>query len=246
MSRLSAAAFAVLLLAAAPLHSPAAQSPRLKRWEVSVQGSRSWGRPAGAIETAMRDGGLGDARVSSGFCYLFTEVCFSYDYDLVVAYPHTVRGDETRTLAVSYLLRPWLRIRVQHGSADLGSTTGHREPGGYLGLSQRVSTVAALAVVGEGLHVGVGPSMNGVRVGTEGQGTRSVARLGAVLHAGLRVPERKRFFLTVTAQYHFVRSVDVGPYTVWYDWAGDSTVTMPRTRVPVSYRQLHAGFGLAL
>lgn len=233
---------ALLVFLGGALATLSGQTPLRRRWEVSLSGGSSSGRAPDGVRAAMRTSGFGDAYVIPAGCYIIACI----DHDVSVAFPYNVGGDQTRTLDVSYALRSWLRVRAQFGGADLGWTMGYHAPWGYLGVRQRVGTTAALLVVGEGVYVGVGPSMNQVRIGPEYQRTRSVARFGTVLHVGLRVPERKRFFVTVTAQYHYIGSVDIGPYPVSYTLTSDSTVTLPRTSVSASYRALRFGFGAAL
>lgn len=160
------------------------------------------------------------------------------------AYPRTLRGGLTTTVALGYRVRPWLTLLLQPSSADLGETAGYRAPQGWLLLRQRVTSNSALAVVNAGvLHAGVGPAIHRLTVIREEYNPVTEAkrtRIGATVHAGLTVPAHTRLFVEVALQYQLVGSMAFGPVA-----ASDSTM-VARTEASFNYHTLKLGMGLRL
>ena len=215
-------------------NDPSHNRPR-RRWEISWTAGGSSGGAAVAITGAMSAAGL-NSTIPGG--------CFFLGCWGDIHHPWSDDGGTTRMLAVSYAVRPWWTLRLQHTVGDLSETLGYRAPSGWLSLRQSVTSVSVLAVVSAGgLHAGVGPSLHRLAVTREeyhpSNSRRS--RVGMTFHSGLSLPARTRVFADVAVQYQLVGSMNVGPLTT-----SDSTATMARTRASFSYRTVKVGFGVRL
>lgn len=143
---------------------------------------------------------------------------------------------------VSYMVRPWWTLRLQHSTADLGETFGYLAPYSWVSLRQAVTSVSVLAVISAGgLHLGAGPSLHrpAITRAEYPETTSRRSKLGMTFHAGLSLPVRSRVFADIAVQYQLVGSMDIGPFTV------DST-TIARTRAAFSHRTIKLGMGVRL
>lgn len=221
-------------------HAPIAyaQAHLARRVAVSWSVGGHIGGPASALEGAMRASGFGDDEQ----CWLF---CTG-----TVSHPFSRTTGGTSTLALSYLAAPWLEIRLQRTTADLGTTFGyHAATDALLAVRQSVATVAALAMVSpDGLWwVGAGPSLNVVaddRTDAGGAGQRA-SRLGAVLDLGFTAPAHSLLFLSITGQYHYVGSSSVGPFSST-GLSQNAGTTIPQFNASFSHGLITVGLGIRL
>jgi len=220
---------------AQPAEAPDSALPRLKRLSISVYGGAAIGGTAGALESDMRAAGLD--KTTPPYCFL--GMC-NNDY---IPHPETQAGASSM-LALKYRLRPQWAIQLQYGSASTGRTIGNAGGfGALLVLDHGVRTLAALATFEEGpLQLGLGPALHVVRVVDEPQqtgGATEVSKLGLVVDAGLQFPRNSRFFVDLRAQYRWVGSATVGPYTASIF---DESAVLPESSLSFN----HAWFGIGV
>ena len=183
----------------------------------------------------MRAAGLAD--VMEGGCFVFCSGPISH--------PQTYSNGLPRTWVVRYFVRPAAQVRFLWAQAPLGETHGYKADLHFLTLDKRVSTYALMGAVGAGpLWLAAGPSLNRFVVRESSQQS-GATRAGAVLSAELTVPERRRLFLVVSADYRFVLPADVGPYEL-DDFAGAVVATLPRTSVSPSHGVVSLGLGFRM
>ena len=147
-------------------------------------------------------------------------------------------------LALKYRLRPRWGIELQYGYSSTGETVGNAGGfGALLILDHGVRTLAALGTLEEGpLQLGLGPALYVVRVVDEPQGiggATDVSKLGVVVEAGFQHPRNSRFFVDLRAQYRWVGSVTIGPYTASLF---DESAVLPVCAVSF----IHAWFGIGV
>lgn len=153
------------------------------------------------------------------------------------------------TWVVRYFVRPAVQVRFLWAQARLGTTVGYKADFHFLGLDKRVSTYALMGAVLTGpLWLAAGPSLNRFVVQESfdlQQPRRSASRAGVVLSAELTVPQQRRLFLVVSADYRFVLPADIGPYEL-DDFSGAVVATLPRTSVSPSYGVVSLGLGFRM
>lgn len=188
----------------------------------------------------MRSAGLADVMPAGCFIYCSGPISFPRTYMV---------GPPPKTLVVRYFVRPAVQVRCLWAQAPLGETHGYKADLHFLTLDKRVSTYALMGAVGTGpLWLAVGPSLNRFVVGESfdpQQPQRSATRAGLALSAELTVPERRRLFLVLSADYRFVLPADVGPYDV-NDFSGAVIATLPRTSVSPSHGVVTLGLGFRM
>lgn len=231
---------AAALFARSPVEAQAGRSMPTRRWAISIAGGAVLDdRATGSIENAMRAAGL--AGVMPAGCFIYCSGPISF--------PQTYRDGPQTTLVVRYFVRPAVQVRFLWAQAPLGETHGYQADLHFLTLDKRVSTYALMGAVGTGpLWLAVGPSLNRFVVRESfdpQQPQRSATRAGLALSAELTVPERRRLFVVLSADYRFVLPTDVGPYEV-DDFAGAVIATLPRTSVSPSHGVVSLGLGFRM
>jgi hypothetical protein len=202
-----------------------AAPPQMRRWSVILDWGGTKGGPGGDIEDAMRTVGLDQAFGTT-------------------TYPRSQSGDESRFLveAQCRIREPW-SVGVLLGRSMSGSTTGSGPGLALLNVNYGVTSYAAMLSAGPpSIQIGLGPALHRARsrpgIVGDGQPWSDHWKVGFIAQAQAMAPARSRIFLGLTAQYSFVGSVVVGPYTA--PGLGPP-VTFPPTSV--QYNHWFIGFG---
>jgi hypothetical protein len=215
-----------------------ASEPEIKRFSFSVYYGGSIGGPAKDLEAHMRASGFD----KNSPCFLF---CTG-----LLTRPESYPGDGSAMMALKYRLRNRVAVQLLFAGTSTGMTIGDAGGGmfdGSLRLSHAVQTVAAIATLEaleDGhLQLGLGPALH--TISTNGSNTQSqgATRLGLVFDAGLQFPSNSRFFVDLRAQYRWVGSVDIGPYTA--SGFNDPAV-LPEASFSFNHTWLGVGFGVRL
>ena len=207
-------------------------------WEVIVSLGAPLAAPSDEIEAAMAGAGFGDES-------------FGTDH------PFSSSSEVAWAASVRRRIRPRVDVELLATRATMGTTLGYHgtgfATGHHLFLSHSVTTIAPLARYRLGAaHVGAGPAAGRVRIErTDSQG-ESLAedteawKLGAVLDAGLSVPQDSRLFFEGRAQYRWLPATEVGPFTGGNGLPDDIPSTLPAFEVDMSHAYLSVGMGVRL
>lgn len=208
--------------------------PRLKRFSISATGGAAVGGPAGALENEMRAAGFGEDLPCLFLCTGMIERPVSYE------------SGQSFMVALKYRLRKHLAVQLLYGSASTGMTVGSTGGfGGGLRLEHGAQTLAAVATFEEGpLQLGLGPALYMLSVTDGNSGTGEATKLGLVADAGIQFPRNRRFFVDLRAQYRWVGSASMGPYTV--SGLFTETAVMPEFSISFNHAWLGIGFGVRL
>lgn len=229
-----------MLVPVAPLGAQDRDSRPNRPWVVEISRGIPSGYAGTGVEQAMRRAGLDETAPYS--CFLFCGGPFPH--------PKTYQGGEGRQIAVARRLPPRFEVRVRYMTASLGRTTGYRD-GRYLSLYTSASTLAltgGLDAAGGALWLSAGPAFSRVSVSRWSQGSGAVTNriaLGVVLEGKLRVPARKRFFVSLSARRLQTASITAGPVTVTGFW-GATVARLARFRANASHWMVGFGFGVNL
>jgi hypothetical protein len=206
--------------------------PQLKRFSISGYFGGTSGGPAAGIEAEMRTAGFDKTTQ----CWIFCEGA--------IHHPKSYGPGTSSMVALKYRLRPRLAVQLLYGGVSTGETIGAAGGtfGGLLILNHGVNTLAVVASLQEGpLVLGLGPALYMLRASDTHGEAGEATKLGLVFDAGLQFPPNSRFFFDLRAQYRWVGSARVGPYTA--SSFGDSAV-LPEFSLNFSHAWFGVGFGV--
>lgn len=173
-------------------------------------------------------------------------------------FPSVFSIDELlRSYTLGYRLRPKLdlRLAIHERERSLVEVTGYHGP--FRGAPLRselwldpkqsirtLGTAVAAFVPQPGLRVGVGLSVDRLRVETWGPNTRTTStRPGLVLEGALQLPRRTRLYVELSVQRRFVLPLEFGPFDLSAS-DGSFHTTFPRTRAHFSQTLVSLGLGI--
>jgi hypothetical protein len=238
----------LVLSAATATSSALAQEPQestarpVRRWTVEIGFGNVGAYSAASVEQAMRAAGM-DGTTPAG--------CFIWCTD-PIPHPQTYAGGEGSWIAVGYRLRPQLQIRALVAGARLGETHGYRSDaslGKYLFVAARSTSYAVLGAAESGngiLTAFAGPSLDDVRstpATRERETYGSALAPGFWLGAQVKLPARKRFYVTIAAARHWTVPAETGPIEV-HDYDGSYLTTVRDFEIDASCTAVMFGVGM--
>jgi hypothetical protein len=217
-----------------------------KNWSFSVYIGGTSGGPASDLEVAMTASAF-DARSPGGFLSSGRDHPFSHD-----------SGEVSFMIGATRALRYPFSISAMYGHSGLEFTSGYHQQATYLHVTSSVDVFAMVASVSDRsmlksflqedlfeVVAGLGPAVYLTKAERTSSGgpseTNESTTVGFLFNVGLRTPASTMFFVEGNAQYRYVGSVEVGPFTATSTFTGD-TAQLPSTDVSFS----HWFFGLAI
>lgn len=208
-----------------------------RRVSLSMTAQAAWGGPASVIESGLRSAGYDDR-----YYACLSDLCVG-----PVSHPHSAQLQDpfdTWTFALRYQHDRRLGASLLAARTPLQTTSGFKSDdpaqpgflGSYADVRSEVTVVAALVTFGtaDQAWVGVGPSVNAVKLRDEVLGRSSAATtFGVVTEGGVRWPRASRIFLEMKAQYRWVASTEMSRLEF-----------APPARLSASHATVAAGLGL--